>query len=753
MLTVLRHIVQRVTDADNLNEALQIIVLEVRRAMEVEVCSVYLHDALDDSWVLRATEGLNASAVGQVRMHRGQGLVSQVAARSEPINLENAPADPNFAAIAGSGEEPFPSFLGVPIIQHREVLGVLVVQRHGSCRFDEEKVTFLLTIASQLAGGIAHARVSGRTNSGGNRGSNMQRVQGLPGAPGVGIGTAHVVYPSTHLDSIPDRRNDDPETEIATFEAAVEAVKQDIRQLHASVSEAVSEEERALFDAYVMMLDSNSIRGRTITRISDGLWAPTALRDTIREHMRLFSKVQDPLLKERASDLWDLGRRVLDRLLDSDVPKVTPPPGTILVGAEITATMLAEVPLNHLGGVVSVHGSQFSHTAILARALGVPCIMGATDLGLPRIDGQELILDGYRGHLYIQPTQAVKDEFRRLAQEEDELSRELRDLRDQPAETTDGHRIALYANSGLLSDINPSLNSGAEGIGLYRTEFPFMIRDFFPSEEAQTRIYNQVLLRFAPRPVTLRTLDVGGDKALPYFPIDEANPFLGWRGIRITLDHQEIFLTQLRAMLRASDGLDNLSLLLPMISCVSEVDDSLKYIDQAFNELTEEGLSIKRPRIGVMIEVPAATYQIPALARRVDFISVGTNDLTQYLLAVDRNNERVANLYDSLHPAVLRALLQIVDSARALDLPASVCGEMAGDPAAALLLVGMGYDSLSTSAASLPRIKWVIQNFSRKQTEHLLQQALEMEMANQVRDFLNQALVDAGLGGLVRAGK
>ena len=326
-------------------------------------------------------------------------------------------------------------------------------------------------------------------------------------------------------------------------------------------------------------------------------------------------------------------------------------------------------------------------------------------------------------------------------------------LKDLPAETPDGVRVPLYANSGLISDVAPSLTGGAEGIGLYRTEFPFMIRDRFPGEEEQLRIYRQVLEAYAPRPVVLRTLDVGGDKPLSYFPIVEDNPFLGWRGIRITLDHPEIFLVQLRAMLRASVGLDNLRLLLPMISQLSEVDEARRLVERAYQELVGGGESIVMPPLGVMVEVPSAVYQSDEIARRVDFLSIGTNDLTQYLLAVDRNNSRVAALYDALHPAVLRAIHQVVIAGHRQGKPVGVCGEMAGDPAAAIVLLGMGVDSLSMSVASLSRVKWAIRNIRRDEAETVLAEVLDMEDTEAVRDRLEQVLDDAGLGGLVRAGK
>jgi phosphotransferase system, enzyme I, PtsP len=307
----------------------------------------------------------------------------------------------------------------------------------------------------------------------------------------------------------------------------------------------------------------------------------------------------------------------------------------------------------------------------------------------------------------------------------------------------------LWVNTGLTADATLSITAGAEGIGLYRTEIPFMSRDRFPTEEEQYVTYRQLLQAFAPRPVVMRTLDIGGDKMLTYFPVTEANPFLGWRGIRITLDHPEIFLVQIRAMLRASHDLNNLRILLPMISNAHEIPEALRLIKQAYAELREEGLAIDMPLIGVMIEVPSAIYLAKTLAQQVDFLSIGSNDLTQYLLAVDRNNARVANLYDALHPAVLHALIHVVDAARTAGKPLSICGEMAGDPAAVLLLLAMGFNALSMNSTALLKIKHVIRHFTLQQTKTLLAEVMLMDNAQQIRQHLEKTLHAAGLGMLV----
>jgi len=390
--------------------------------------------------------------------------------------------------------------------------------------------------------------------------------------------------------------------------------------------------------------------------------------------------------------------------------------------------------------------------AILAQAMGVPAVMSVEDMQVGRLEGQTIIADGYRGDVYVNPTALVREEFLRLRTQESELTEILQHVSAEPSVTPDGTPMPLYLNTGLVSGIENEVLDAGDGVGLYRTEIPFLMQDRFPGEELQLRIYRKALEAFAPRPVTLRTLDVGGDKMLSYFPVLEDNPFLGWRGIRISLDHPEIFLTQIRAMLRASVGLDNLTIMLPMISSVTELDNALILINQALGELLEEGEAIVRPPIGIMIEVPSAVYQVRAMARRVDFFSIGTNDLTQYLLAVDRNNARVAGLYQSLHPAVLGAIRQVVEQAHVLGKPVSVCGEMAGDPAAVLALMGLGVNSLSMSASNLPRVKWVIRSFTLDEARDLLEQAWELESPREIRELYNAMLEQGGLGGLVRAG-
>jgi phosphotransferase system enzyme I (PtsP) len=753
MLDTLHRIVKEVNAAPDLEKALSTIVTLVKQAIECDVCSVYLTDPDARAHVLAATDGLRPEAVGKVALPLGRGLVGLVAERAEPLNLGDAPSHPRYLRVTETGEAHYRGFLGVPIIQNRKVLGVLVVRQEAQREFTEDEVTFAFTLAAQLAGAITYAQASGELDTLTTASRGARYLEGRPGSTGVCIGRGVVAYRMSDLDAIPDRVTEDLDAECASFRAAVGAVEDDLRKLKERLSGEIPVEDNALFDALLLMLGGDTLVTQTIELIEQGQWAPGALRQSIDAHAQVFENMEDIYLRERASDIRDLGRRILTHLQSERPSQIEYPEDTILVGEDVSAVQLAEVPPTHLVGVVSATGSSSSHVAILARAMGIPAVMGVTNLPVGRMENRDLIIDGYRGRVYISPSHSVRTEYERLAQEERELTAEAEGMRGLPAESTDGVSFPLHLNTGLINENNSANNDDFAGIGLYRTELPFMVRDRFPAESVQVMNYRRVLDAFSPRPVILRTLDIGGDKPLPYFPVEEQNPFLGWRGVRISLAHPEIFLTQVRAMLRAAVDLDNLQIMLPMISGVSEVDELKMLIKRAHDELLEEGYAVSMPKIGVMIEVPAAVYMIEELARRVDFVSVGTNDLTQYLLAVDRNNSRVADLYDDLHPAVLRALEQVVRGARVYQRPVGVCGELAGNPLATILLMGLGVDSLSMSAGSLMKVKWVVRSFSVSRARQLLHAALRKEDAQQVRRFMEGALDDMGLGGLFRPGR
>lgn len=754
MLDILRRIVQEVSSATDLRDALNVVVARIREAMHTEVCSVYLFDADSKRYVLMATEGLNPEAVGRVSLSSSQGLVGLVGAREEPINVDNAPAHPKFHFLSETGEDPFLSFLGVPIIHHKRLMGVMVVQQRDSRQFDEGEEALLVTMSAQLAGVIAHAEATGNIleMSGHSKERRSTRFNGAPGAPGVGIGKVFVLSPPADLSGVVDHEAESAEDEVQRFDAALQAARDEVRALGDKLSGELRPEEMALFDVYLSMLDDNALGAEVRNRIREtNNWAQGALRQVVMQYVGHFQLMEDVYLRERATDIMDLGTRILAHLQGNDAHDQERdfPEHCILVSEELTPAMLGEVPASKLRGLVSVKGSSNSHVAILARAMGVPTVMGVVDVPYTQLHGLEVIVDGYRGQIYSSPTDELRQQYQAIYDEEQALQQDLQGLRDLPAETLDGHRIPLWVNTGLITDALRSLDRGAEGVGLYRTEVPFMMKDRFPSENEQQKIYRQQLETFAPAPVTMRTLDIGGDKSLTYFPINEANPFLGWRGIRVTLDHPEIFLVQIRAMIKASEGLNNLRVMLPMISSVNEVDEALHLIYRAHAEVLEEGFDVEMPEVGVMIEIPAAVYQIRELGQRVDFLSVGSNDLTQYLLAVDRNNPRVADLYQAFHPAVLHALKQIADGAHAIGKPVSLCGELAGNPMGAVLLMAMGYDILSMNATNLPKVKSVIRGLSMDWAQDLMHQVLTLESAPVISATLQLALEKAGFGRII----
>jgi len=752
----LRHIIQEVNNAPDFEQALKIIVQRTRDVMRVDAVSVYFRDDKTEKLVLMATDGLNPNAIGKIRFNMDQGLVGLVFNQAEAANIKDAHTHPNYCFVTETDESSFHGFLGVPIIQHRHVLGVLVVRQISQRRFSANDETFLVTLAAQLAGAISHAEIKGElTRFLEDLDGHSFNMKGLSGSPGIAIGEALVVFPPANLEAVPDNiiSADEVDDQIKSFTEAVDNVAREFKELSKKMQGVISPEELALFDVFGLMLKSDSLIDSITNRIKAGQWAQGALRETIAEHVKQFDAMDDAYFRERAIDIKDLGRRILMHLqVQKTAPQEVSGP-VVLVGEEITVSQFSEVPIENLVAIISTKGSASSHVAILSNALRIPSVVGIDNLPVNHIKGQEIVVDGYSGQIYVKPSSVILDEFRRLISEEKLLDDELNELIDKPSETLDGIHIPLYVNTGLLEDISPSLKSGAEGVGLYRTEVPFLIRDGFPGEDEQTDIYKQVLKRFSPRPVTFRTLDIGGDKALPYFPVVEENPFLGWRGIRIMLDHPEIFLTQIRAILKANIYENNLRLMLPMISDISEVDMALELIRKAHKELNDEGIDTPYPLIGLMIEVPSAVYQMEALAKRVDFFSVGSNDLTQYLLAVDRNNKQVAGLYDSMHPSVLKSIKQVVSVAHKYNKPVSVCGEMAGNPASALALVGMGIDSLSMSSGSLLKVKWTIRSFTQKQAKKLVDKALRMEKVSDIRLLFENTLDHVGLGILVRAGK
>jgi phosphotransferase system enzyme I (PtsP) len=757
MLTTLRKIVLEFSKNAELDSALHRMVEQIKGTMGTDCCSIYLADHHKQHFLLVASDGLAERSLGQTTIGFTEGLVGLVGQREEPINIANAQNHPQFIHAPEVEEDELKAFLGTPIIHRRKVLGILSIQQKKARYFNENEEAFLVTLSAQLAASLSNAEASVLIAEQDSNSHWTKALEGVAGSSGVAVGEMFVVYPAVSLTTVSLKRTKTPELELQLFEDAVEKTRADFDFMASKLKGIITDNSLDIFDMYKQLLDNANIGKEVGQKIILGWTAESALKQIIDGYVIQFEALDDQYLRERASDIRDLGNRLLLNLKKLNVSEQRLPEEFILVAEEVTATMLAQYQHQGLKGIVSLEGASNSHAAILARALGVPAIMGIEKIPLSQLHQKNCILDGYSGELFVQPNEALHREYQHLITQETLLADKVKKVEKLPAITKDGQMIELQLNAGLSSGFEHSINSGVAGIGLYRTEIPFMNRSCFPSESEQTELYRQVLSAFPNQPVTMRTLDVGGDKSLPYFPIIEDNPFLGWRGIRITLDHPEIFLLQVRAMLRANVGLNNLEIMLPMISSIVEVDEATRLINQAYYELSIElGFTSKeefpRPRVGIMIEVPGIIYQLPELAKKVDFFSVGSNDLTQYLLAVDRNNARVSSLYNSYHPAVLRALNDIAKQSARSFVPLSLCGELASEPAGALLLLAMGYDKLSMNAHNIAKIKWVIRHVDFNEVRMMLTHVLTLSTSKQVHGYLNEQLDQFGLGGFVRAG-
>ncbi|MGO1310501.1 MAG: phosphoenolpyruvate--protein phosphotransferase, partial [Kluyvera intermedia] len=703
MLTRLREIVEKVASAPRLNEALDILVTDVCQAMETEVCSVYLADNDRRCFYLMATRGLKKPRGRTITLAFDEGIVGLVGRLAEPINLADAQKHPSYKYIPSVKEERFRAFLGVPIIQRRQLLGVLVVQQRELRQFDESEESFLVTLATQMAAILSLSQLTALFGQ-----YRQTRIRALPASPGVAIAEGWMDATLPLMEQVYEASSLDTALERERLTGALEEAANEFRRYSKRFAAGAQKETAAIFDLYSHLLSDASLRRELFAEVDKGAVAEWAVKKIVEKFAEQFAALSDGYLKERAGDLRTLGQRLLFHLDDTTTGANAWPERFILVADELSAATLAELPQDRLAGVVVRDGAANSHAAIMVRALGIPTVMGA-DIQPAILHGRQLVVDGYRGELLVDPEQILVKEYQRLISEENELSRLAEGDVERPAELKSGERVKVMLNAGLSPEHEQKLGRRIDGIGLYRTEIPFMLQSGFPSEEEQVAQYQGMLQMFNDKPVTLRTLDVGADKQLPYMPISEENPCLGWRGIRITLDQPEIFLVQVRAMLRANAATGNLSILLPMITNLEEVDEARRLIDRAGREVEEMiGYAIPKPRLGVMLEVPSMIFMLPNLASRVDFISVGTNDLTQYVLAVDRNNTRVASMYDSLHPGMIRVLSMIVQEAERYGLDLRLCGEMAGDPMCVTILIGLGFRHLSMNGRSVPRVKYLL---------------------------------------------
>jgi phosphoenolpyruvate-protein phosphotransferase len=540
--------------------------------------------------------------------------------------------------------------------------------------------------------------------------------------------------------------------EIEKFRAAVEKGIEQIQNLKQRMSRFLPKEEGAVFDVHRLILEDPSIIEQIEEKIrKEGYVAEYAVSSVFEQYLNSFTKIEDEYLRERGADVKDVAHRLLANLSDIKEEKVVLPESAVLVAEDLSPADLTLFEEDHFGGIVLSTGGVTSHASILAKSFEIPSVVGVEGLLETVQQGDSLIVDGNSGVVYVNPNQEVIREYDRLEREYLAFGRELNELRDLPAETQDGRRVSLYANIGLLSDIAFAHLHGAQGIGLYRTEIAFLAHRDFPSEEEQFLLYRRVIEGMGGKPITIRTLDIGADKYPSYVRRtgSEPNPFLGWRSIRISLEMTEIFRTQLRAILRVG-VLGRVRLLIPMVSSMEEILRVKEILAEVKEELEREELPFdSQMELGIMVEVPAAVQLASRIVREVDFLSIGTNDLIQYLLAVDRSNNKVAALYEPLHPAVLLALMHVIEAARREGKRVGMCGEMAGDPLCTLLLLGMGLEEFSMGSLFIPVVKKIIRSVTYQAAKTSTQIILQMDTVGEVKRYLFEQMRDLGMVELI----
>ncbi|MGE0621275.1 MAG: phosphoenolpyruvate--protein phosphotransferase [Pseudomonadales bacterium] len=738
------RIAELIDHSTNREELLQAVATEVRNALNAAACSVYLEDEQSGHLLLVATDGVS----------HGVTELSEPATYLDDGRLywREKRVAAGFPARDGGGEDADRDsrperLLGVPLRRDRRVVGAIVLHDVTRQALTDADEAMLLTSSVQVTVALRRFAYAAPSTA---VASTQARFIGVAGASGVAI--AHAVFPApwTELKDVVDRAPEDQQAEVERYQGAVASLLAELHTGRERLSDLFPDGLEEVFSVYREIVNDRQFSDAVVQRIRGGQWAPAAVRDAVSSFADVLMSARDDGLKARAEDFRAIGRRLLLHLSDFAWEKQSR--RCVLVGTEVNLVRMAEVGIENLAGIVSFEGSTLSHASLLARSLGIPAVVGIGQLARETYDGSLLIVDGYSGRVIANPVPTVLSEYRRLEQEEAALARELKGDEGHPARTLDGLEVPVRVNVSLPADADRS-RATAQGVGLYRSEFPFMLRDSLPTESEQVEIYRTIISAFAPEPVVMRTLDVGGDKPLSYLTGGGRNPFLGARGIRISLDHPEVFVSQVRAMLRAAIGFDNLRLLLPMVSAVSEVIEARKLIERARESLAAEGINTSAAPVGVMVEVPSLVFQMDSLAEHVDFFSIGTNDLTQYVMAAARENPEVAALHDHLQPAVLSAIRSILEGAHRNGRRVSVCGELASDPLGVVPLLGMGVDELSVAPSAIGRVKRIIRNISSSEARVLADDVLSRADVGEVRSEIIDLLARIGLGGLVRAGR
>jgi phosphotransferase system enzyme I (PtsP) len=723
-LLLLQEIARLIAEAKTLQEILDGVVALVAERMEADVCSVYLLDREGDSLTLAATRGLRAGAVGEAKLARGEGVTWRILSKMGPLVVEDITVDPSFVLIPDLGEEDLHSMLGVPLRVRGQPIGTLTVQNYQPRRFEDNEVRALSAIASQIAPVVVNARLLAVVAEAPEEAQvdpegEIRRVQGTSCSVGVAAG------PVRKLDRPPavqPPHDADPEEERKRLNRSIHRTRRELGQMQQWLRDRHADEAALVFHVQIMLLDDLAFRDRLDEALAQNIDAMTAVR-VVRDHLiARFDGMADSYMRERAADVGDLAERLMRHLEPPRKERAQALRGTVAVISDLTPSRLVSVCAEGAVAVLAGGGSATSHAALLARSLDLPLIVGLGDFINTVREGERVLVDAAAGEVVLDPPDRIIDETVRAATALAEAMHKV--AREHPG---DSGRLRFDANVSLFGDAVRAKQHDAAGIGLYRTEFAFIMRPDLPSEEEQTEIYRRILDEVAPRPVTFRLLDAGGDKIVPGLGIaQEPNPFLGYRSTRLLLDHPEVLRGQVRAILNSLAGREA-RVLVPMVASVEDF--------RAVRCLLEDA-DLAPPVLGAMVELPSALLCVEELAKEADFISIGTNDLTQHLLGVDRTNARVMRFFDFCHPSLLRGIAMTAEAARAQEKEICVCGEMASNPLFLPIWITLGVARLSVHARRIPPLRALEARFDTTEAEQVTRAVLAMDSSVDVRKKL-----------------
>ena len=752
-LSVISDLSRIIADSSHPETTLHEIAQLIASTYGPDVCSIYLLTPDKSHLVLKATVGLHPGSVDTVNMSADEGLTGLTLEQNKPLLIYDPSSHPRFKLFEQTGEEAFQTFLGIPLVYHQQSLGVLVLQTETKGQLSEKDIPAFAAIGSQISSIAAYSGLlqaldkekaeikklrDKKTIEPGTGGETSEwrksLLRGMSVLSGYARGRAHILAGGIGFESVEPFQNCHPNVELARFEYALQATVAQTSQLIEELAD-LSQEDRSILTIHKHVAEDTTFKRKVANRIGMGDRAEYALKQVVMEYVDIFSNVDDPYLQDRGQDIVDVGENILRNLLGISPHQAQSfSQDTILIASDLSATELVALRQQNLKGIVLARGGKTSHTVILAKSFELPIVIQVEDIFEAVREGEDLLVDGWSGLVFREPNEDIEKEYNRLLQEHQVQAEHLRSLIPLPAVTKDNIHIEMGANIGLLSDLEIVHRYNADHIGLYRTEFPFVIRKQVPTEEEQTDLYIKMLERAEGRRVCFRTLDVGGDKFLSSLDYPkEDNPFLGWRSIRVSLDLEEMFRQQIRAVIQAAEH-GPAQLMFPMIVSMHELEVALSIVQEEKKRLES---TCPLP-VGIMLEVPGTVKILAKMLPLIDFVSIGTNDLIQYTLAVDRNNPKVASLYTPFHPAVLSLIQDASDLCQKHQTPVSVCGEAAADPACAYLFLGLGIHSFSMNPSSIPQVKAMIRETDTRQAARAVKFALELNDPEAIKTWAQE---------------